>query len=704
MVIYISTLIQNACVMAKFSDVNYKILGIRLCSASDWQALISFIVFISDLYFASYIYLSLLQTIKMYALIWIYSVIHRFAHGDQLSWTIISLHFVLKAIAALHMHTKERIERKHFLLSKKLRIYKNSWESLFKEAKNPIIIISNKKINVSNIEFEDTFLKNYPHTIQGVLTCFSKIYNGVQNLKTIVENFMKKEDGNHIEQFKNIGIFKFEGPDSIQSFDISYKNVCWKKDKCVYLHFKNVTVILKNQKDALSKQYRNILLTTASHEIRNPLNGILGGLELVFEDSKSFVNEKSRSQYVKAIKSNSELLSNVIYCLNDYCMYESGNLVMNPSQFSLLDLIKYCTSLLEPQSQERGVRIDINYESACQYLINSDKERIKQIYLNLLTNSVKYTFSGVINVNIVDIGELISISIHDTGIGIRDEMKSTLFKLFGKLDNSIDGIDAGAGAGLGLTISQALAKELGTGISFESEYKKGSKFEFSLAKDVINKLPSPRLMSKGNYQNKMPSNIEKDEFIVNKNLSKICLKNADNCREKGYNLKIDKLNMQAQIKYQPISKMTVALANSNLNDTEKIDEENENVDMDSESILNEFNNPHEANVGLIISHSFIKAESPFSSFKKIIKTKSAICVSKPEVLALAVDDNSFNLVVLEGLLKKIGIRVKKAFNGKEALALMDECARSGMALKVVLMDCEMPVMNGFEAALEMKKG
>ncbi len=266
------------------------------------------------------------------------------------------------------------------------------------------------------------------------------------------------------------------------------ETIRWKDGLASLLHMVDITASKKAQREALDKKYKNLLLTTASHELRTPINGVLGGMQLIDECTDI---AKVR-EYSKMMRCSCKMLVNITDDILDYCLYEGGNLILNVEEVRLREVFDEALESVQVQTKQRGVDLNLNYFENVPEFVKTDRKRLLQILLNLLGNAGKYTFRGAITVTVQGREQDVVIRIRDTGIGINETKKESLFKLFGRIssEESHEGgkrtnssrIVAGAGSGLGLTVSQALASLLGSGISFASTEGVGSEFIFAINK------------------------------------------------------------------------------------------------------------------------------------------------------------------------------------------------------------------------------
>lgn len=245
---------------------------------------------------------------------------------------------------------------------------------------------------------------------------------------------------------------------------------------------------LKAAKEAAESANRakSAFLANMSHEIRTPLGVILGFSELISDPSTSSAD---RDHFVASVKRNGMLLSGIVNDVLDLSKVEAGKIDIDIKETKLSEIISDVVSAVEPQAAEKHVELDVHIDSAAPDIIWTDPNRLKQILLNLMGNSVKFTDEGKIEL-FVD-AELtssqqqsLSFTIVDNGIGIESEEAQKLFKPFSQLDPS--STRKHGGAGLGLVLSKRLAKLLGGDVFLvKSEKGKGSTFKILIDPGIV---------------------------------------------------------------------------------------------------------------------------------------------------------------------------------------------------------------------------
>ena len=243
---------------------------------------------------------------------------------------------------------------------------------------------------------------------------------------------------------------------------------------------------LKQSADAAmaAGQAKSQFLAQMSHEIRTPINAVIGMNEMILRES----NDSSILKYAQNVQSASESLLSIINDILDFSKIESGKMELLEETYKLDDLIKNLVNMIRNRADKKNLYFKIIVNENIPNELFGDSVRIRQIVLNFLTNSVKYTKVGGIEFKIdyepkSDEEIILKFHVKDTGIGSRDEDKKRLFKDFERFDNKQNkNIE---GTGLGLAITYKLAKMMKGQVDVESTYKEGSTFSVMIPQKIM---------------------------------------------------------------------------------------------------------------------------------------------------------------------------------------------------------------------------
>jgi PAS domain S-box-containing protein len=218
-------------------------------------------------------------------------------------------------------------------------------------------------------------------------------------------------------------------------------------------------------------------LATVSHEVRTPMNGVIGFTNLLLD---SPLNTEQR-EYAGIIRNSSETLLAILNDILDISKIEAGKLEMEEAPYDLTQAIDEVSDLMAPQAEDRGVELAVIFERNFSRKMVGDYARLRQVLVNLISNALKFTESGYVLVHLgpdAERDDRIRISVKDTGIGIPADKLDRLFASFSQVDGSTT--RRYGGTGLGLAICRRLVQAMGGEIGVTSEEEKGSTFWFTL--------------------------------------------------------------------------------------------------------------------------------------------------------------------------------------------------------------------------------
>ncbi len=251
---------------------------------------------------------------------------------------------------------------------------------------------------------------------------------------------------------------------------------------------------LKKQKlllEQISKAslFKSKFMAEMSHELRTPLNSIIGFTDLLLEGSYGSLNE-TQEEFLEDVKSSADHLLSLIKSIMDISKIESGEMELNLSNFSIKTMLNNIISEFEPSLNKKKLKIELHGIDENKKIL-ADPIKLKSIFYNLISNAVKFTIEGRIDIIFNDKKDYWEFKIKDSGIGIAKEDFDTLFQEFKKVKTPY--VSDKEGTGLGLPLSKKLIIMHGGEIKFESEEGKGTIFTFSIPK-------SPKEESKSKIQ------------------------------------------------------------------------------------------------------------------------------------------------------------------------------------------------------------
>ena len=453
-------------------------------------------------------------------------------------------------------------------------------------------------------------------------------------------------------------------------------------------------------------------LANMSHEIRTPMNGIIGMSHLALG---SGLNDKQRN-YIQKIDSSAKSLLGIINDILDFSKIEAGKLNIDKVNFNLFKVVDSVINLIEMKAHDKNLELIVSYASDLGKDFYGDNLRITQILTNLVGNSIKFTSSGEIGIYISKASQdKIRFEVKDTGIGLTPQQQAKLFQSFSQADGSTT--RKYGGTGLGLTISKQLVELMDGKIWVESELGKGSNFIFEIELPQ-NKTEKKEFTSfKGKKVLIVDDNETWHEILSNiLEMFDVTVETAlsgqeaiDKIKECNnvYDLVLMDWNMPGLDGIE-----TSRIINNECSICSKQDECNTKLpptvvmvssfrqesivklaeDVGIEAFLQKPINPSMLNDVLSgIFLDYIK-DMNFAHQSKEVGLKDEIKTLSGSHILLA-EDNSINQEIILGLLEETGIVVDIANNGQEAVDKFSVDSKH----ELILMDLQMPVMDGFEA-------
>ncbi len=263
----------------------------------------------------------------------------------------------------------------------------------------------------------------------------------------------------------------------------------FKEGKIEYIVgiFIDITQRIEAEKAIEAKNYaetankaKSEFLANMSHEIRTPLNGIIGFTDLL----KNTNLDNIQKNYMNTINESAHSLMGLINDILDFSKIESGKFELEVNKYNIIELSSQIIELLKYDSNSKNIDLKLNINDDVPKFLDLDSLRIRQILMNLLSNSVKFTEKGIVQLAISVVKKIdtdrfiIRFSIFDTGIGIEKEYQEKIFEAFSQGDNSTT--RKYGGTGLGLTISNKLLQLMNSKLQLKSDFNKGSEFYFDI--------------------------------------------------------------------------------------------------------------------------------------------------------------------------------------------------------------------------------
>lgn len=467
------------------------------------------------------------------------------------------------------------------------------------------------------------------------------------------------------------------------------------------LHSANQALEIAKQKAEDMVQLRSDFIANVSHEIRTPINAVLGMTYLM---RHTHLNEQ-QSEYIESIDLSSKRLLAIINDILDFSKIEAGKLSIETTQLDLYQVVSDSVSMLQAQASAKGIEIYSHFDRHVGRFYYGDPLRLGQVITNLLNNAVKFTNTGSITISIEAVNiQRLRFKIIDTGIGMSDDEIHRLFQAFTQADVSTT--RKYGGTGLGLVISKQIIEAMQGSIDVDSKKGHGTTFTFEL--DLKR------------TQDDTESDIFKDKRVL--------LLDADEISRRAFSHLLQHLGAEV-VDTQVVDRDheeeldLILLA---------VDSREQSTD-NAERIAKLATNFPETPICLIYPmseaaqtidseryNSFVQKPLNPARFIRVLTrlmSNSPAHTEAPENLEdikselttragskiIVADDNIFNRQVVAGLLQSAAIVIDEAIDGEDLLAKVQRAAEQHQPYEMVILDFHMPKMNGVEACKKLRQ-
>eukprot|EP00347_Sterkiella_histriomuscorum_P018694 403344532 len=496
--------------------------------------------------------------------------------------------------------------------------------------------------------------------------------------------------------------------------NLKQQNMHFQNKELQLILFHRITGFVKYEKLQMENNFYEMITATVSHDMRTPINAITGLIDAL----NKLTQDAECKKIIKVIKNSSTILLFLVNDILDFFQLKNGKFQSRLYKTDVQGAVQEILYMFELVSFEKKIEMRAEFADNIPTPLFIDKQRMQQVLINLLSNSLKFTIQGHITIKVsYDAAEhKIIMKVADTGVGVKSEDQVKLFKLFGKLDQT-QSLNT-RGIGLGLNICKKIVEACGGKIHLESDYVDGAAFCFSMkAYQELSQMSrldfevitdSDINSRKASLQNNKMAEVQEIVFKSKQKQDNPTLYQSFQMSDESFTKRVD---------FTPYTtRQSSTFRSQNVQSSHRFTFFQQlNQQMQQE----QHQNFQQQDLPMILSPKSPSQNSQTqeSLQYQISRNQQLVnvcpCESRPQILII--DDNVFNIVMLQTLLEmQYNQRVEKATNGLEGIEKIKErqklnqtqpciCDNLNENYKIVFMDCNMPIMDGFEASRAIRK-
>jgi PAS domain S-box-containing protein len=464
------------------------------------------------------------------------------------------------------------------------------------------------------------------------------------------------------------------------------------------------------EKAESASRAKSEFVANMSHEIRTPLNAVLGAAQLL---ERTLPNE-DQARYIRMIRSSGEALLGVISDILDFSKIEAGRMELTPASFDLDEMLARVAVMMSVNAGEKNIELVIHVEPDVSRNLVGDPLRLQQVLLNLMSNAIKFTQEGEVVLMVEAItpaqngNQTLRFAVRDTGIGMTLQQQTRIFKAFAQADASIT--RRFGGTGLGLTISHRIVALMGSRLQVVSDPGVGSEFAFELNLPVMSSGKTKSIMAQAPRHVLLVDDNEESQAAIKAILDHWGWSSSIYCNSHDVLESDTAERREADV---------LLFSCSQLEECRDIEDRLAGFPLSDNCrrILLLRNNQRALTLAqktqslfaavlikpileAVLSSVIARADRDADGESTSAGTGLATPGQLDGVRLLLVEDNPFNQMVAEGMLRDMGAGVVMVNNGREALTFL---AANPTAVDAILMDIQMPVMDGLTATRHLRE-